>query len=106
MNDMNEARVGKDRTEMGSGHSLAATDRRDITVKGVSEVLSFDETLVRLVTACGVLNLEGEGLRVCALDLGAGLVSVTGRLNGVLYEDAPAEAPAPRGKTRSRGLFR
>lgn len=105
MNDMSETRIHREQ-EAGRGHSLAAQDRREITVKGVSEVLSFDETLVRLVTACGILNLEGEGLRVCALDLGAGHVAVTGRLNGVLYEDAQTEAPAPRGKGRGRGFFR
>ena len=88
------------------GHSLAARDRRDVTVTGVSEVLSFDETLVRLVTSCGVLNLEGEGLRVRTLDLGSGTVAVTGQLNGVLYEIPPSEEPAPRGRGRGRGIFR
>jgi len=90
----------------GPYHSLEAKDRRDVTVKGVSEVLSFDETLVRLVTVCGILNLEGEGLRVRTLDLSSGTVAVTGKLNGVLYEDAKPEEPAPRGKGRSRGFFR
>lgn len=85
-------------------HSLAVRDRRDVTVTGVSEVLSFDETLVRLVTSCGLLNLEGEELRVRTLDLGSGTVAVTGRLNGVLYEFPPSEEPAPR--KRGRGFLR
>ena len=111
MNDMSEMRTPVDRPPVGAaektrGHSLAAQDRREITVKGVSEVLSFDETLVRLVTTCGILNLEGEGLRVRALDPGTGLVAVTGRLNGVLYEDPRTEESAPRSKGRSRGFFR
>lgn len=89
-----------------SGHLLVAEDRREITVKGVSEVLSFDDTLVRLVTLCGILNLEGEKLRVHVLNLQDGIVGVTGRLNGVLYESERSESPAPRGKERPRRLFR
>lgn len=84
-----------------------AIDRREITVRGVSEVLNFDETLVRLVTVCGILNLEGEGLRVHVLNLKDGMVAVTGQLNGVLYENESASVPdaSPKAKPRSRRLF-
>ena len=108
MNDMGVtvAQTNQELKNRSAGHSLAAQDRREITVKGVTEVLSFDESLVRLVTVCGILNLEGEGLRVRTLDLSSGTVAVTGQLNGVLYEDAKAEEPPPRSKGRSRGFFR
>ena len=78
---------------------MIASDRREITVKGVSEVLSFDESLVRLVTVSGILNLEGEEFRVHVLNLKDGVVAVTGRLCGVLYEDtdgASATEPSAR----------
>ena len=94
--------------QQGKGHSLIAGDRREITVRGVSEVLSFDDAIVRLVTTCGILNLEGQGMRVHVLNLKDGVVAVTGQLNGVLYEDAEGEAPAVSsrgGKPRSRRLF-
>lgn len=92
----------------GKGHSLIAADRREITVRGVSEVLSFDDANVRLVTTCGVLNLEGEGMRIHVLNLKDGIVAVTGQLNGVLYEESeadlsPASARAP--KPRARRFF-
>jgi sporulation protein YabP len=87
-------------------HDVSIKGRKHIDITGVREVLSFDETLVRLVTSCGVLNLEGEGLRVRTLDLGSGTVAVTGQLNGVLYEIPPSEEPAPRGRGRGRGIFR
>ncbi len=111
MNEMGAERAGaapvrQERATGNRGHSLVATDRNEITVGGVSEVLSFDESLVRLVTVCGVLNLEGEGLRVHVLDLKSGTVAVTGRLNGVLYEAEEAEEPSARGKGRARRLFR
>lgn len=106
MNDMGVTMANSDTAGKNRLHSLSAADRREITVQGVSEVLSFDDAVVRLVTVCGILNLEGEGLRVHVLNLKEGVVVVTGRLNGVLYEDAPSEEPDPRGKARGRRLFR
>ena len=63
------------------GHTLAVRDRGQITVSGVSEVLSFDEANVRLVTTCGILNLEGQTLRIHVLNTADGVVAVTGKLN-------------------------
>ena len=86
------------------GHTLAVRDRGQITVSGVSEVLSFDEANVRLVTTCGILNLEGQSLRIHVLNTADGIVAVTGKLSGVLYEDenAPAERAS---KNRPRRFF-
>lgn len=106
MNAMGTVQANNESPSKGRGHSLSAVDRREITVKGVSEVLSFDDSVVRLVTVCGILDLEGEGLRVHVLDLKEGVVAVTGQLNGVLYEDPSAEEPTTRGKSRGRRLFR
>ncbi len=86
------------------GHALMVRDRGQITVSGVSEVLSFDETNVRLVTTCGILNLEGDGLRIHVLNTADGTVAVTGRLNGVLYEDPDVQTDRPS-KPRSRRFF-
>ena len=86
------------------GHTLTARDRGQITVSGVSEVISFDEANVRLVTSCGILNLEGEGLRIHVLNTADGAVAVTGKLCGVLYED-PDTLAERTPKPRSRRFF-
>lgn len=92
----------------GKGHSLMANERREITVSGVTDVVSFDETNVRLITSCGILNLEGEGLRIHVLNTKDGTVAVTGQLNGVLYEDVDTTADprqaSGRGRRRLFGL--
>ncbi len=75
-----------------TGHSLQADERRNMLVRGVQEVLSFDEHNVRLVTTAGVLNLEGRELRIHTLNTRDGIVSVTGILDGVLYENDPSDA--------------
>ena len=87
------------------GHTLTATDRERITVSGVSEVVSFDESNVRLITVCGILNLEGEGLRIHVLNTKEGSVAVTGKLNGVLYEEADTPTQARPAKSRPRRFF-
>ena len=106
MNDMGMTQSANSTATPHRGHSLMATDRTEITVKGVSEVLSFDEANVRLVTVCGILNLEGEGLRIHVLSTKEGMVAVTGRLNGVLYEaeatENPSEPLGRRGRSRGR----
>ena len=90
----------------GKGHTLTANDRTDIVVRGVSDVVSFDETNIRLVTICGILNLEGEGLRIHVLNTTDGTVAVTGKLNGVLYEDSDTPPQSERAaKPRSRRFF-
>ncbi len=83
-----------------NGHSVEASERNRILVRGVSEVLSFDETLVRLITTAGVLNLEGRDLRVHTLNTNDGVVFVTGTLDGLLYESDPAEPSSPPQKRR------
>lgn len=88
----------------GRGHILRAVDRREITVTGVTEVLSFDEANVRLVTVCGTLDLEGEDLRVHVLNVKDGTVAVTGNLCGVLYEDTESRK-SDDSRPRKRGLL-
>ncbi len=70
-------------------HSLLAQDRHTVTVHGVTDVISFDENGVFLVTTCGQLNLEGSDLHVNVLNTEDGIVEVTGKLNGLLYYDEP-----------------
>ena len=70
-------------------HSLLAKDRHTMTIHGVTDVVSFDENGVFLVTICGQLNLEGSDLRVNVLNTEEGIVEVTGTLNGLLYYDTP-----------------
>ena len=82
-------------------HALTLTARNRAEISGVTEVESFDEHSVILVTDCGEMTVEGEDLRVGALDIARGVIEVTGTVGGVYYRDA---APARRG-LRSR-LFR
>ena len=66
-------------------------------IRGVSEVISFDDGGVALETPFGNMAVEGEGLRVTTLNTDDGVVEITGQINGVYYYDAKPMA--------KRGLF-
>ena len=80
--------------EQEKKHALSMGARGHISISGVTEVESFDEQTVELITNCGALTLEGEGLHIGTLDIARGVVEVDGRINGLYYSDS---APVRRG---------
>ena len=72
-------------------HTLYASDRRSLSLHGITDVLGFDEATVFLVTSCGRLTLEGRGLHITVLNLTDGVVEVTGMLYALFYEDASSD---------------
>ena len=78
-------------------HWFYSENRDGIKIRGVSEVLSFDDGGVALETQLGNMAVEGEGLRVTTLNTDEGVVEITGKINGVYYYDARP--------TAKRGLF-
>ena len=70
-------------------HKLNLNERRQLTMTGVTEVISFDETAVNLLTDCGEMTVEGEGLRIGVLDTERGLVTLEGNaVDGIWYPRA------------------
>ena len=66
-------------------HSLNLEERHRLTVTGVSEVLSFDESEVVMDTSLGLLTVEGEGLHVEKLSLDLGELSLEGSIQALCY---------------------
>ena len=79
-------------------HKLFLSDRKSIELGAVSEVISFDEFSVLLLTACGKMEIEGNGLHVSALDLAKGEVKVDGKINAIFYYDETE-------RSEKKGLF-
>ena len=80
--------------EKAKKHTLVLDERTRAEIGGVSEVESFDDQSVVLVTVCGGLTIEGEGLRIGTLDIARGVVEVSGKIAAIFYND---QAPARRG---------
>ena len=72
-------------------HKLTLNDRRDLILTGVSEVLSFDEDSVTARTDLGILEIQGNHLKLKTLSPDGGQVRVEGDITALIYED-----PRPR----------
>ena len=68
-------------------HKLQLNERRQLTMTGVTEVISFDEDTVVLQTGLGTLIVQGSQLQLKTLSLEGGQVAVDGSICAMLYEE-------------------
>ncbi len=80
-------------------HGLTLKERSQLSMTGVSEVVSFDESAVVLHTTLGTLTIQGEQLQLKQLSVDGGQVAVDGKIAALLYED-----PRPAGSWLQRLL--
>ena len=74
-------------TEDQFPHKLTLNERKNLTMTGVTEVLSFDETAVMMKTALGLLTVQGQDLKLKTLSLEGGQVAVDGYIAALVYEE-------------------
>ena len=75
-------------------HKLTLNERSNLSITGVSEVISFDDSTVILTTQLGTLAVHGSELQLKTLSLEGGQVIVDGQVSALIYEEP-----------RSSGLF-
>ncbi len=78
-------------------HEIHVTKRGFMSVSGVDEVVSFDENSVTLISVEGELVVEGENIKIGALDTERGVVTLSGRIDGFFYVSDD--------KNQKRGFF-
>ena len=71
-------------------HELSLKERRELTMTGVTEVVSFEEHAVVLRTALGTLIVQGRDLQLKTLSLEGGQVAVEGSIAALIYEEPRA----------------
>ena len=69
-------------------HKLVLTNRRDLTVSGVTEVVSFDDSAAVLRTEQGTLLVHGNTLQLKTLSTDGGQIVVEGNVSALVYEDS------------------
>lgn len=74
-------------TQADLPHELRLKERRELTMTGVTEVVSFDDAAVVLHTALGTLTVQGQQLQLKNLSLEGGQVAVTGEISSLIYEE-------------------
>ena len=68
-------------------HKLCLNERKSLTLTGATEVVSFDETTVVLLTNLGTLLVHGQGLQLQTLSPEGGQVAVEGNIAALVYEE-------------------
>lgn len=66
---------------------IVISDRQDLALNGVTDVISFDESGAVLKSVNGALIIDGEGLHVTKLDIANGNVEIEGKINGLFFSD-------------------
>lgn len=69
------------------GHTLILEGRERLSLTGVTDVQSFDEELIAMETAEGMLSVRGTGLHVERLSLENGELTLTGEVRALEYDD-------------------
>ena len=68
-------------------HNVIMTDREELTLSGVTDVDSFDESTVIAYTDYGELTITGTNLHISSLNIDKGELSVDGRISSLAYID-------------------
>ena len=79
-------------------HCLTMENRENLTITGVTDVDTFDENKITLLTEREALVIEGEDLHIRKLDLEHGELCIEGDIVSLIYTDA--------NHSGSKGFFR
>lgn len=74
-----------------AAHHVILEGRERLSVSGVEDVESFDESAIVMNTCEGILVVRGEGLHIEKLSLDGGDLKVEGSVDSLTYEDAGGE---------------
>ena len=72
-------------------HKLTLNQREALTLTGVAEVISFDDSTVILKTHLGTLHVAGENLVLKTLSVEGGQVAVDGHVSSLIYGEPRPE---------------
>ena len=68
-------------------HKLSLHNRKDCTISGVVDVLSFDVSEILLETEQGMLMIRGSALHVTRLTLEKGEIEIDGKIDSITYSE-------------------
>lgn len=79
------------KTQQKRKHDVILKSRKNLSIDGVEDVISFDEFQVVLITSCGEMTVEGAGLHISVLELDSGIVELDGNIEGIFYSDGKTD---------------
>lgn len=88
--------------EERSNHKLTMLDRKQLELKGVQHVGTFDESEINLDTNMGYLSLKGEGLHITRLNLEEGDLTIEGYITAIEYIEGKTSQGV---KSKTKGIL-
>ena len=68
-------------------HNIGLEDRQHLTLSGVTDVDTFDEQTICVLTDLGELTIKGDDLHINRLSLEMGEMAVDGEITSLTYTD-------------------
>ncbi|MEJ6952136.1 sporulation protein YabP [Natronospora cellulosivora (SeqCode)] len=72
-------------------HKLNLSNRKELEISGVQEVISFNEDKILLQTIQGILDIKGSELNIQNLNLDDANIKVSGLIFSLIYSDKQKE---------------
>ena len=85
------------KTQQKRKHDVTLRSRKNMSIDGVEDVVSFDDSQAVFVTSCGEMTVEGTTLHISVLDLESGKVELDGNIEGIFYSDGHEDKNAGKG---------
>ena len=76
--------------QLPAPHNIIIEDRKNVTISGVTDVESFDEETVILMTDLGELVIKGFGLHISKIDVVSGDLALEGEIYNLGHTDTQA----------------
>ena len=77
--------MAEEKTNKNSSQNIIIENRKTLTISGVTDVESFNETVIVLYTELGELTVKGRDLRVNKVSIDNGDLFVEGEIGAVIY---------------------
>ncbi len=90
------------RAEKTEGEKISRAvieDRKTLSLNGIENIVSFDESFVVLDAGDFLVTVDGEGLQMLKMDTDSAEAVIIGKINGLVYSDKRA------GSKRFGGFF-
>lgn len=78
--------------EKETQHTLTLTDRSNLSLTGINDVDAFNEQEIVAVCDSQELVIKGELLHIEELSIDAGLMTVSGRISSLTYNEKVTKA--------------
>lgn len=77
----------EDRNKIKMPHTLILENKKSLSITGVSDVDSFDDSMVVAYTDYGELTVKGEKLHISKLSVETGELNIEGVVSSLVYTD-------------------